>query len=683
MTTKTYRACNLCEAICGLEIELEGANVVAIRGDPLDPLSWGHICPKGTALADIYNDPNRLRFPVKRTPNGWQQISWDEAFEIVSSQLLEIKTKNGADAIASYLGNPVVHNSGTLMTVPGLLKAIGSRQRYSATSVDQLPHQVASGLMFGHPGLFAVPDLDRTDYWLMLGANPLASNGSMMTAPGVASRIKGIQARGGKVVVIDPRRTETARAADEHHFVQPGSDALLLLAMVNTLFAENLVNFGALKAFTDGIEDVRNVVTAYTPERVAAQVGLDAPTIRRLTLEFAAAKSAVIYGRIGISLQRFGGLCQWLINVINVLTGNLDRVGGSMFPSPALDLIRSKGDWEFGRYRTRVRNLPEFNGEFPVAALTEEITTPGEGQIKALVLIGGNPVLSTPNGQQLEAAMQQLEFCVAVDIYITETTQHAHVILPPATGLETAHYDLAFHTLAVRNTARWNTPSVPKAEGMKFDWEILGELTQRLGGDAPRDPAILIDRGLKAGKYGLGLESLATQPHGVDLGALEPQLPARLQNPEKRIRLAPTLYFDDLKRLAAELEAAELEGFALIGRRELRTNNSWMHHVARLNRDQPRCTAMMHPSDAARLNFESGQSITLQSRVGAVTLPLEITPDIAPGVISVPHGYGHAARDDVPNQSKGVSINDLTDSLIVDMTGNAALNSVRVTVTRA
>ncbi len=687
MTTH-YRSCNLCEAICGLEIEVADNTVVAIRGDQDDPLSKGHICPKATALADLYNDPNRLRYPVKRVGDGWRRISWDEAFTEVVSKLQAVRAQYGANAVGSYLGNPTVHNSGTLLTAPGFLRAIGSQNRFSATSVDQLPQQLASALMLGHPALLPVPDLERTRYWLILGANPLVSNGSMMTAPGVGRRIKEIQTRGGRVVVVDPRRTETARVADEHHAIRPGSDAWLLLAMLHTIFAENLVRLGHLETALDGLEDIRALVQRFTPERATTHTDIPAETTRRLARDFASADGAVAYGRIGLSVQRFGGLCQWLVYLLNALTGNLDRAGGAMFTTPAFDLVRPRPDYPvFNRHQTRVRGLPEFDGEFPVAALAEEILEPGEGQIRALVTVAGNPVLSTPNGRRLDRALESLEFYVAVDIYVNETTRHADIILPPTTGLETSHYDLAFFNLAVRNTAKWNAPTLPAAADTKHDWEILEELTQRLLGKAiaPRDPAARVDLALRASSHQLSLETLQQAPHGIDLGGLMPRLPERLMTPDKRLKLAPELYLRDLERLEND-ETSDAPGFTLIGRRELRGNNSWLHQVSRLNRDQPRCTLMMHPEDALSLGLEDGVAIAVQSETGRIELPLQLSPDLARGVVSVPHGYGHSLPGigwEIPEPARGASYNDLVSHEDLDATGNAALNGVRVEIRAA
>lgn len=688
MTTH-YRSCNLCEAICGLEIEVVQNEVVSIRGDEKDPLSRGHICPKATALGDLQRDLRRLRQPVKRTLSGeWQRITWEEALETVAQRLQGIQAVHGKDAVATYLGNPTVHNSGTLLTLPGLLRALGSRNRYSATSVDQLPQQVASALMLGHPSLLPVPDLDRTHYWLVLGANPVVSNGSMMTAPGIRKRIAAIQARGGNVVVVDPRRTETAQVADEHHTIRPSTDAWLLLAMLQTLFADGLVRLGRLESHVSGLESIRVAALEFTPERAAPITGISAETIRRLAHEFAAADGAVAYGRIGLSVQRFGGLCQWLVYLLNVLTGNLDRAGGAMFTAPAFDLVRAKNTYPvFDRYRSRVRDLPEFDGEFPVATLADEILTPGEGQIKALLTVAGNPVLSTPNGSRLGDAIQTLEFYVAVDIYINETTRHADIILPPTTGLETAHYDLAFFNLAVHNVAKWNAPTLDAAPQARHDWQIIEELAQRIAGQPvkPKDPAERVDAMLRRSHYKLDLETLKAHPHGLDLGALEPCLPERLLTPDKRIALAPQFYLDELERLQASEHESEPK-FKLIGRRELRGNNSWMHHIARLNRDQPRCTVLIHPDDAARLNVSDGQLVRVGSATATLEFPAQITDEVARGVLSIPHGYGHINMDsgwDVPLEARGSSYNDLVGSEEIDVTGNAALGGIRIMVSRA
>jgi anaerobic selenocysteine-containing dehydrogenase len=676
--------------MCGLEIKLEGDKIVSIRGDELDAFSKGYICPKATALEDLYNDPNRLKFPVRRTTSGWQQISWDEAFDEVVSSLKAVQEKYGKNAVGVYQGNPSVHNSGTMLTASGFFKALGSSNKFSATSADQLPHHFAAWQMLGHPLLIPIPDIDRTDFMLILGANPMASNGSLMTAAGVKRRLENIKKRGGKIVLVDPRRNETAAISSEHHFIRPGTDVFLLLAMLEVIFAEKLVKLGRLTEFTDGLEVLRGAVREFTPERVSARTGLSANAIRQLARDFANAPSAVAYGRIGLSTQAFGGSSQWLVTALNIVTGNFDRAGGAMLTTPAIDLIRAKTQENiFNRAQSRVRGLPEFDGEFPVAAMAEEMLTPGEGQIKAFITNSGNPVLSTPNGSQLENALEKLEFFVAIDIYINETTRYANIILPPATGLETAHYDLIFHHLAVSNHAKYSEPTLPKVDGAKYDWEIFEELRNRLTLEpegtlkAPRDPADKLELGLKTGTYKLSLEELKANPHGLDLGALEPRLPERLLTPNKRLQLAPDLLIADLTRAKTELEQPSPE-LVLIGRRELRSNNSWMHNSERLVRGKNRCTLMIHPTDASKKGITEGSSVRVNSRVGSVELPAEITENIMPGVVSIPHGFGHARQGvklEVASKNPGVSINDLTDEKLLDaLTGNAAFCGVSVSV---
>lgn len=687
-----YRNCNLCEAMCGLEIKLENGQITSIAGDKNDPFSRGHICPKAVALKDVYEDPNRLKTPVKRTAKGWQPISWEEAFAEAVSRIQDIQKAQGHNAVALYQGNPSIHNLGTVMNAPAFAKTLRSKNLYSATSTDQLPHHFASWHLFGHPLLVPIPDIDHTQFMLIFGANPIASNGSMMTVPDVAHRLKAIQQRGGKIVVIDPRRTETAEIANVHHFIRPNTDVLLLLAMIQVLFAEQLVNLKHLAGFTDGLEEVQQASASYAPERVSAATGISAENIRQLARDFASAESAVCYGRVGVSTQLFGGLCQWLIAVLNILTGNLDRPGGAMFTQPAVDFIaRGKYEPRFGRWHSRVRGLPEALGELPVAALAEEILTPGEGQIRALITSCGNPVLSTPNGAQLEQALSGLDFMLSIDIYINETTRHAHIILPPATGLEVPHYDLTFHVLAVRNTAKYSAALFEKSPGSKQDYEIYQELTQRLNGNTafsqPEPPEEKLNLGLMYGPYGLSLDQLKANPHGIDLGPLKPCLPQRLLHPEKRIPLAPQELLKDLQRVEVLFSEA-VQGtnlpFLLIGRRHLRDNNSWMHNTSRLMRGRNRCTLHMHPADAQQLKLLDQQVVKVSSRVGSVKLPLEITTDIMPGVVCMPHGYGHdreGVQLEIAKQYAGVSINDLTDEYVLDeLTGNSAFSGVRVEV---
>lgn len=688
MSEKHYRNCNLCEAICGIEITHENGEILKIEGDKADPFSRGHICPKAVALKDIYEDNNRLRKPVRKTANGWEEISWDEAFDTVGDKILKIQNQSGRDAIAVYQGNPTVHNLGSMLFSRDLLKALKTKNNYSATSVDQLPHHFASWAMLGHQFLIPIPDIDRTDFFLILGANPLASNGSLMTSPDIINRLESIKKRGGKIILIDPRKTETARVATEHFFIKPATDAYLLLAIINTLFAENLVDLGRLAEFTDGAEILREVSNEFSAEKAEQITGIFAVEIRRIAREFAVAKSAVCYGRIGLSTQKFGGLCQWLINAINILTRNFDRPGSAMFTAPAFDLLQTaKGGEIFNRWQSRVRKLPEFMSELPVAALAEEILTEGEGQIKALITSCGNPVLSTPNGLQLDKALQELEFIVSIDFYINETTRHANIILPPVSNLESSHYDIIFNSFAVRNTAKYSEALFEKAENAKYDWEIFQELVWRLDGKPepfkPEPPEVKLNLALMFGKYQLSIEKLKLHPHGIDLGELQSCLPNRLMTANKRINLAPEILVKDLGRLKGFREENEFP-FRLIGRRHLRDDNSWLHNSERLMKGKNRCTVWLNQEDADELNLENNQLVKVSSRVGAIEIPCEATENIARGVVSIPHGYGHSRNGvnlDTATNYAGVSINDLTDENEIDeLTGNAAFNGVRVKI---
>ena len=715
-STPHYRTCTICEAICGIEITVEADQRLTIRGDKNDPFSRGYICPKAVALQDIHYDKDRLKHPVRRTSNGWQRIGWDEAFDEVAQNLKRIQARDGRNAVATYLGNPTVHNYGAMLFAPLFLRSLRTRNKFSATSVDQLAHHLASYLMFGHQLLLPVPDLERTKFFLILGANPAVSNGSMMTAPGMNRRLQEIRQRGGKVIIIDPRYNETARMADRHLFIRPGTDVLLLLALLNVVFEEKLTRLDQLASFTKGVETVRNVVAEFTPEKVAPITGIDADQIRLLAREFAAAESAVCYGRIGVSTQEFGGVCQWLIYVLNIVTGNLDRPGGAMFTLPAFDPVSAPRSLaprgSFARRHSRVRKLPEFTGEFPVATLAEEILTEGEGQVKALVTFAGNPVLSTPNGRELDRAFESLDFMVSIDLYINETTRHANIILPPTSPLEHEHYDLAFHVLAIRNTTKFSPALFQPAPDTRHDWQILLELQTRMQKDAVTDrikgnlmkrflgPERMLDLGLRFGPYGgrlnpfskgLTLKKVRSAPHGIDLGPLKSCLPGRLQTTDKCIELAPEAIVKDLARVKARFfdrASVDTNGhLLLIGRRHLRSNNSWMHNSERLVKGKTLCTILMHPSDAAHRELRNGETVEVRSRVGSITLPIEVSDEMMPGVVSIPHGWGHdrvGNQMDVAQQHAGESINDLTDNLNVDaLCGTAAFNGTLVTVDRS
>ncbi|MDO9453727.1 MAG: molybdopterin oxidoreductase family protein [Stagnimonas sp.] len=692
-----FGACNLCEAICGLEFKVRGNEILQIKGDAADPLSRGHICPKAVALKDIYEDPDRLRKPMQRIGDQWQEIEWDAAFDWVATKLAEAHLRD-PDSVAAYLGNPSVHNYGVMTTSGQMLSPIRTRNRYSATSVDQLPHQLMAYWMYGHQLLVPISDIDRTQYFLVLGANPMASNGSLMTVPDFRHRLKALHARGGKMVVIDPRRSETAEVADAHHFIRPGTDAAFLLGLLKVMLDENLLKPGRLAGFTDGLDEALDAIRPFELAVLAAHCGIAAEHIQTIARDFAAADGAACYGRMGVSVQAYGSLSQWLIQLINIATGNLDREGGMLFTEPALDLIQGAAaskPGSFGKIRTRVRGLPEFGGELPVVALAEEIETPGAGQVRALVTIAGNPVLSTPNGRKLDAALASLDFMVSVDIYLNETTRHAHVILPPTCALEHEHYDLIFHHFAVHNTARLSAPLFDKAEGTMHDWEIFQavgkRLAEKLGQPArpmPR-PQQIVDMGLQASPRKLSVKTLQSHPHGMDLGALKPTLPERLVHASKRINAAPEAIFAELARFAATLnEAAPTsQQLKLIGRRHVRSNNSWMHNSHRLVKGNARHQLLMHPDDVASRGLADGSTVRVRSRVGEIRVEVQASAEMMPGVVSLPHGWGHnrtGTRLGIAEAHPGASNNDLTDELFLDvLSGNAALNGVPVEVLAA
>ena len=741
--TVKHRVCPLCEATCGLALDVTGREVRSIRGDRNDTFSRGYICPKGVALKDLDADPDRLRTPMIRSKAGWRSATWEEAFEEIDSRLNPIISRHGKNAVGLYLGNPIVHNTELTLYTPVLRKALGTQNVFSASSVDQLPKQLVVGLLFGNGLSVPIPDIDRCQYLLIIGANPVVSNGSLMTAPNMAERIKALRERGGKVVVIDPCRTKTARAADEHHFIRPGSDAYLLFAIVHTLFEENLAAPGRLEPHTLGLEQIRSLAEPFSPEVVSARCGVPAETIRAIARDFAASGAAAIHGRIGTCTQQFGTLSSWLPEVIHVLTGNLDRKGGAMFTTSAHGPGNTKNKPGVGRglqlrrWKSRVRGCSEIFGELPSACLAEEIDTPGDDRIRAMLTIAGNPLLSTPNSARLSRAFESLEFMISLDVYLNETTRHANVILPGLSPLEIGHYDFVFSQFSVRDRARYSPPIFDPPDGRQPEWTTLLKLAGILSGMGPnadlssiddavvlalirrevksensnifgRDPREILaalepgrgpdritDFMLRTGPYGegfgakpgaLSLARLKENPRGVDLGPLKPRIPEVLRTPSGKIELAPELIVSDVARLLDSADDAR-DKMVLIGRRDIRSNNSWMHNLRPLVSGKPRCTLWMHPADAEPLGLKNSDRATVTSRVGSVELPVEITEDISPGVASIPHGWGHDSPD-IPlataRAHAGINSNQLADEEHLDVpSGNAVLCGIPITVTRA
>ncbi|AOY88974.1 dehydrogenase [Marinobacter salinus] len=746
-----YRTCHLCEAMCGVAIEMKDGHIASIKGDADDPLSHGHICPKAVALQDLHEDPERLRKPVRRTRNGWQEMEWNDAFELVARRLHQTREDFGRNSIGVYLGNPNVHNHGSLVATMPFLRALGSQNRFSATSNDQLPHMLASLEMFGHQILFPIPDIDNTDLFICIGANPMASNGSLMTVPDFRGRIKGLKSRGGQLVVVDPRRTETGKLAEEFHFIRPGTDALLLMAMVHTLFAEDLIDLGPAERLAKDADLLRLASLRFSPEAVSQHTGIAAEDVRALARKLANTRKAALYTRMGTSTQAFGGIATWLAYCLNILTGKLDMPGGLLFTQPAIDLVAlgaiSGQSGHFGKRHSRVRGLPEFAGEYPASTMADEILTPGEGQIRAFVTVAGNPVLSSPNGRRLDEAFSSLDFMVSVDYYLNETTRHADVILPPTAALERSHYDLIFSMFAVRNVAKYSDALFDAGPDTRHDWEILLELAHRLekqrkGGRLPIrselgwqafkqvGPDPILDILLRTGPYGadvgrirgltqpaidlvmdilpdghplkgmaklsplnrrwqglpkgLSLPALRDNPNGVDLGPLQPSLPERLFTRDSKINLAPRCYLRDLDRLHEQLEQPVKDDLLLIGRRHVRSNNSWMHNSQRLVKGKGRCTLMIHPRDASRLGLQASDSARISAQDRKIILPVEITEDLMPGVVSIPHGWGHdrpGTGQSIAAAHAGASINDiLSDEQIDPLVGTSVLNGQSVTV---
>lgn len=732
-TGVVHRICPVCEACCGLELRVADGRIESIRGHEEDVFSAGYICPKGVALKDLHEDPDRLRTPLIKRDGRFVEASWDEAFAEIERRLVPLREQHGKDAVALLLGNPTVHKAGLLMYLPRLIRALGSRNVFSASTLDQMPKQLSSGLMFGHWLSIPVPDIERCDHLLMLGANPVASNGSLWTVPDFRGKARAMQARGGRLVVVDPRRSETAAMADEHLYIRPGGDVFFLLGMVHALFDERLVRLGRLGPHVAGIDELQQAVAPFAPERVAGRCGITAAQIRAQARALAAAGRAAVYGRLGTCTQEYGTLASWLIDVLNVVTGHLDEPGGAMFPKAAVFAANTSGTpgtgrgIVTGRHRSRVSGLPEVFGEYPMVCLAEEIETPGEGQVRALITVAGNPVLSSPNGPRLSAALERLDFMVSVDLYLNETTRHADVILPGRSPLEDPHYDVAFAQLSFRNHARYSPAVLPAPSGHLPEWQTLLHLIAILRGEGGRadilrldgelladelrrtagpqadalvrvlsrwqGPDRLIELGLRTGPYGDGfdhnpqgltLEKVMAAPAGIDLGPLQPRVPEVLRTPSGKVELAPPMLLQDLQRVAADLARPAPE-FVIVGRRQVRSNNSWMHNLPILAKGPYRCTVLVNPGDAQRLGLRDGSMARIANGPRAIEAQVEISEEMMPGVVSLPHGWGHGqpgTRMALAAERPGANLNAVLDETVRDpLSGNAVLSGVAVSLT--
>ena len=738
-THTALRICPFCEATCGLVLTIDAGTVTAARGDRDDVFSAGFVCPKGASFGELDGDPDRLTAPLVRRDGELVEATWDEAFQAVADGLGAVLRDHGGPSVAVYVGNPNAHTIAGGLYVPLVIKGLGTRMTFSASTLDQMPKHVSLGMMFGNPLAFTVPDVDRTDHLVVIGANPLVSNGSLATVADFPGKLKALRKRGGRLVVIDPARTRTADLADHHIAPRPGTDAALLLAVVHTLFDEDLVTLGALADHVVGVDEVRALAEDFAPEAVTDYCGVPADEIRTVARELAAATSGVVYGRMGTSTVQFGTVGSWLVDVVNVLTGNLDSPGGAMFPQSPVSAAprppKPGRGFRTGRWQSRVSGHPEVLSELPATALAEEIETPGEGQARAVVTIAGNPVLSAPDGDRLSRALEGVDFMLSIDPYLNETTRHADVVLPPPPPSQSAHFDVALSSTPVRNNARYSPPAVDLPPGRPDEPEILSRIALILYGlgpfadpalvdeqviaatlaketadpDSPvagRDPAELVEllapgRGyerrldmmLRVGPYGdwfgarpdgLTLQRLKDTPHGIDFGALRPRLTEVLRTPSGKVELAPPSIVEDVARLRSALTRGA-DDFVLIGRRHLRSNNSWMHNLPALSGGTNRCTLQIHPDDAADLG------VTDRARIkgpgGELEAPVELTDALRRGVVSLPHGWGHdrdGVRQTVATGHPGVNVNQLNDGTSIDpLSGTAVLNGIPVQISPA
>ncbi len=731
------RICPFCEATCGMVLTIDDDRVVAARGDRDDVFSHGFICPKGASYPELDNDPDRLQVPLVRRDGELVETSWDEALRAAVEGLGRVAADPSA-GIGVYLGNPNAHTVSGGLYAPQLVRALKTRLVFSASTLDQMPKQVACGYLFGNPFAFTVPDLDRTDHLVIIGANPLVSNGSVATAADFPGKLRELRRRGGRLTVIDPNRTRTAEVADRHIAPRPGTDGALLFGVVSALFDENLVDpdLGGLAEYVTGVEQLRTVAMDFPPEVVAEHCGVTSHQIRALARDIAAGPRTCVYGRIGTSTVRFGTITNWLVDVVNLLTGNLDRPGGAMFPTSPIASAprppRPGRGFSTGRWSSRVSGHPEVCSELPTAVLPEEIETPGDGQIRAVVTIAGNPVLSAPDGERLSAALDRLDFMVSIDPYLNETTRHADVILPPPPPSHTPHFDILLSGVAVHSTARYSPPVFELPDGRPDEATIVSRLTLGiLGVGIDADPGLVdqqiismvlgkevadptspvadrdveeltamltdgpgyerrLDMMLRLGPFGdafgadpdgLTLQRLKDNPHGIDLGPMTPRIPEVLKTASGRIELAPEPIMADIPRLRESVDTTT-DGLLLIGRRHLRSNNSWMHNLPALAGGTNRCTLLIHPDDAARLGVTDIAVVT--GPAGKLEVPVEITDAIRPGVVSLPHGWGHTApgtRLSVAATQPGVNVNSLLDSSLLEpLSGTAVLNGVPVEV---
>lgn len=717
--------CRICEPLCGMVATVEDGRLTTLRPDREHPLSSGFACPKGIAFTEVVNDPDRVTKPLRRGPDGFEEVGWDEALTDIATRLSAVLREHGSGAVGWYMGNPAAFSYSHLVGVIAFIKGIGRHSHYfTASSQDTSSRLLASQFLYGSPLSVPIPDLNRTDLLVMMGANPLVSHGSFLTAPRIKDRLRDITGRGGRVVVIDPRRTETAAEYDWLGIV-PDTDAYLLLSLLQVLFAENIADRPSIESQAHGLDWLRAQAARFTPEVTAATTGIRPDDVRALARTLAETPRAAVYGRFGTCVGRNGTLTTYLIDAVNLVAGNLDTAGGSVFnplriPGQrwAMLLMGAMLRRAYRRKRTRIGGFGSVIGAEPAALMAKEIAVPGPRQIRALFVSAGNPVLSVPNGDELEAATEKLDLMVGLDFYLTETAAHCDYLLPVTTMYERDDFALTFQQFQATPFRQATEAVVAPPGEARSEWAIIDDLMHRMSARTPvfavlglirrllrsigrqldpRPIADLIIRISEGGdRFGLRRTGLTFRrltgdhPHGVVLG---PHIRTRvlrevLAYADRRVHLRHDEIATEIATLS-EHEDSDRYPLRLIGMREPRSENSWMHNSPLLRRGNNReHRALMHSDDAAELGIADRDVVQVTSMTGQIELPVELTADIVRGAVAIPHGYGHkgTGRWQVANRAGGANVNLLMSSEpehIEALAGMSQLTGVPISVRKA
>ncbi len=689
MTTSVRTFCRICEVYCGLVAEVQDGRVTAVRPDRNHPVSRGYACVKGLGLGALHDDPHRLDHPLKRVGDDYQRISWDQAIAEIGARVRTLVDANGPRAVALYQGNPTFFSFQHVLMSSAFVEALGSPNVFASHSVDTNNKFHVSTAMYGLSLVHPVPDLDRVRFVMCLGTNPTVSQMSVLTVTDATAALRGVVDRGGRVVVVDPRRTETVRKVGEHVPIRPGTDAYLLAAMLQVLTAELGADLDSARVVATGVAEVVAVVAPWTPERAAAVTGVPAETIRELATAYASSGGSALYMSTGVNMGPFGSVAYWLLQSLNLISGNLDRAGGLLVPEGAFDVLRlsaALGLGTFDEHRTTDGRWHRVAGAFPVAALADEITTDHPDRIRALFVTAGNPVHSVPGGnRRLADAMRQLDLVVSIDIHRNETAALADYVLPATDMLERSDFTITHQVLQVVPHAQWTPAVVPPAHERREEWRIFSDLAEasgvpllgptaanvlprlnRLLRRLPGRPEVTPDRILALllhwGRR-TTMRELRRRPEGVLLPASEPGsfLGRRVRTPDGFVHLAPPELVADAARLDdLEAELSRTDVLRLIGRRDRRSHNSWMHGNPRISQPPGGNVALLHPQDAAERGIADGDQIEVSSQTGTIRLPCSLTDDVARGVVVVPHGWGHATSGHLGARSlPGANVNDV------------------------